>query len=136
MRVPLRLPQLCGALLLLQTLPVSAAAPPAPKDTPPAAVIKANAEAFCFLMHEVGGQPKQADCEKKAAQDLSARYPRMSPEERAELQQFHAEWPALRKQWLTLDEKQKEAIRKDWAATARQQPPEQGVGGSGASPTP
>jgi biopolymer transport protein ExbB/TolQ len=124
--------------LLLQTLPVSAAAPPAPKEAPPAAVIKANAEAYCFLMHEVGGQPKQADCEKKAAQDLTARYPRMSSAERTQLQQFHAEWPAIRKQWLAMDEKQKEAIRKDWAATAQQQQPqsEQGVGGSGPSPTP
>lgn len=127
MRAPLLVPQLCCALVLFQTLPASAA-PPTPKGAPPAAVIKVNAEAFCFLMEEVAAQPKQADCEERAARDLTARYARMSPEERAQLHQFQAEWPTVRKQWLALDEKQKEAIRKDWAATAQ--------GGSGPSTVP
>ncbi|QRN98033.1 hypothetical protein JRI60_02865 [Archangium violaceum] len=135
MRVPRLVPSLCCALSLFQALPASAA-PPTPGGTPPAGLIEANAEALCFFMEEIAAQPKQADCEEKAARELSALYPSLPPEQRAQLHQLQAQWPTLRQQWLALDETQKDAIRNQWATMAQEQQSQQGVGGSGPSPTP
>ncbi|WP_257451843.1 hypothetical protein [Archangium lipolyticum] len=135
MRAPRLIPPLCCALWLFQALPASAA-PPTPGGEPPAGLIQANAEALCFFMEEIAAQPKQPDCEEKTAQELSALYPSLPPAQRAQLQQLQAEWPTLRQQWLALDETQKETIRSQWAAMAQEQQSQQGVGGSGPSPTP
>ncbi|QRK11012.1 hypothetical protein JQX13_13630 [Archangium violaceum] len=121
--------RLLGTLLLFPSLTVMAQAQ---GDTPPKALVQANAEFVCFFMSEVGGQPKPKDCEKDAAAELTQVYPSLPAEQRQQLADIQDHWPKFQKEWQALDEIQKAALRAQWAAMLQEQ--QQGLGGSGQPP--
>lgn len=124
--------RLLGTLLLLPALTVMAKEGPAPAagDAPPAGLVRANAEFVCFFMSEVAGKPKPKNCEADAARELTQAYPRLQAEQRQQLAQIQDFWPTFQKEWASLDDLQKAALRAQWAEVLKEQEAQQGTGGS------
>lgn len=128
--------RLLGPLLLLPALTVMAkeAQAPAAGDVPPAGLVRANAEFVCFFLSEVAGKPKPKDCEADAARELTQAYPTLPAEQRQQLAQIQDYWPTFQKEWASLDDLQKAALRAQWAEVLKQQEAQEGTGGSAPLP--
>jgi hypothetical protein len=127
-----RYARLLGTWLLLPALTVMAkeGQAPAAGDAPPAGLVRANAEFVCFFLSEVAGKPKPRDCEADAARELTQAYPSLPAEQRQQLAQIQDYWPTFQKEWKSLDELQKAALRAQWAEALEEQEAQQGTGGS------
>ncbi|MFL5351622.1 hypothetical protein [Archangium sp.] len=127
-----RYARLLGTWLLLPALTVMAKEDPAPAaaEAPPAGLVRANAEFVCFFMSEVAGKPKPKNCEAEAARELTQAYPSLPAEQRQQLAQVQGFWPTFQKEWKSLDELEKAALRAQWAEVLKEQEAQQGTGGS------
>jgi hypothetical protein len=79
-------------------------------------VTDSYAELLCFMLGEVIGQSFEApqDFKDRVAQELVARYPDLTAEQRQELAGVPLQWAALRVVWPELPDEQKAEYRAQW----------------------
>lgn len=130
MKTPFASPRLAAALLTLVGSLAFAAKNPAPSDK----IVSAYSKYVCFVMLEVasGTAEDRKACEKDMGQSLVQLYPKLTAEERLELEQIPAVWSKLQAEWSKLDEGQRDQVRAEWAQMLQaQMEADTATGGSG-----
>jgi hypothetical protein len=104
-------------VLLVALLGLGSSGVHAQGAAPSEKVVNAYSQYVCFVLFEVAsGTPAERQaCQKEVGEALVQSYPRMSAEERAQLEQIPAEWATLRESWANLDESERDMVRAQWA---------------------